>query len=37
MPLFLAPGRYVKTPLEETYMAAWRAMPERWRKVIEGR
>ncbi|MCY2963028.1 MAG: DUF4058 family protein [Planctomycetota bacterium] len=35
MPLFLEPGRYVDVPLEHTYANAWRAMPERWRQVIE--
>jgi hypothetical protein len=34
MPLFLMPHRYVKTPLEETYLASWRGMPQRWREVI---
>lgn len=36
MPLFLAPGRYVNVPLEETYGAAYSSLPERWRTVIEG-
>lgn len=35
MPLFLTPEHYVNVPLEETYMAAWRGIPERWRRVIE--
>ncbi|HEX6985222.1 MAG TPA: DUF4058 family protein [Planctomycetaceae bacterium] len=35
MPLFLDPGHYVPVPLEETYMAAWRGVPQRWRRVIE--
>jgi Protein of unknown function (DUF4058) len=35
MPIFLYPGMYVDVPLEATYLAAWEAMPERWRKVIE--
>jgi hypothetical protein len=36
MPLFLSRDRYVYVPLEMTYMEAYRAMPERWRRVIEG-
>jgi hypothetical protein len=36
MPLFLKPGWYVNVPLEQTYQAAWRGMPQRWRQVIEG-
>jgi hypothetical protein len=35
MPLFLSPGRYIDTPLEATYRAAWRGMPERWRGELE--
>lgn len=35
MPLFLTPQHYVNLPLEDTYMAAWRGVPERWRRVIE--
>jgi hypothetical protein len=35
MPLFLTPGHYIYIPLEETYMAAWRCVPPRWRRVIE--
>jgi hypothetical protein len=35
MPLFLTPEHYVNVPLEETYMSAWRGLPERWRRVIE--
>ena len=35
MPLFLTPEHYVNVPLEETYMSAWRGLPERWRSVIE--
>ena len=37
MPLFLDPGHYVNTPLEQTYLAAYDGVPERWRRVIEGR
>lgn len=36
MPLFLEEGFYVNVPLESTYQAAYRGMPEYWRKVIEG-
>jgi hypothetical protein len=35
MPLFLTPNHYIYVPLEETYMAAWRGVPQRWRRVIE--
>ena len=35
MPLFLDPSYYVNVPLEQTYLAAWRGVPERWRRVIE--
>lgn len=37
MPLFIEPGWYINVPLEMTYLAAWRGVPERWRRVIEGR
>src|SRR5262249_12726614 len=37
MPLFLTPDHYIYVPLEETYMAAWRGVPQRWRRVIEQR
>lgn len=37
MPLFLNVDHYVNVPLEATYAAAYAKMPERWRKVIEGR
>ena len=36
MPLFLQPGGHVPVALEETYQSAWRAVPRRWRSVIEG-
>jgi hypothetical protein len=36
MPLFLTPQRSVNVPLEPTYLAAYRGMPEFWRQVIEG-
>ena len=35
MPLFLSPERYVDVPLEMTYCAAWRGMPQRWRRELE--
>jgi hypothetical protein len=35
MPLFLTPEHYIYVPLEQTYMAAWRGVPRRWRHVIE--
>lgn len=35
MPLFLEPGAYVLVPLEETYNAAFAAVPRRWRQVLE--
>jgi hypothetical protein len=35
MPLFLTADRYVNVPLEPTYRAAYRGMPEFWRNVIE--
>ncbi len=35
LPLFLTPARYVEVPLETTYAAAWRGMPQRWRRELE--
>ena len=35
MPLFLTSQSYVSAPLEETYIAAYRSVPERWRTVLE--
>jgi hypothetical protein len=35
MPLFLTPDYYVSVPLEETYLAAYRGVPRRWREVLE--
>jgi hypothetical protein len=35
MPLFLEPGEYILVPLEATYQAAWRRVPQRWRRVLE--
>lgn len=37
MPLFLESGLYVDLPLNETYQEAYTEMPQRWRRVIEGR
>jgi hypothetical protein len=36
MPLFLDIGRYVNTPLEATYMAAYQGMPRVLKDVLEG-
>jgi hypothetical protein len=35
MPLFLSSATYVNVPLEETYEAAYRSLPQRWRRVLE--
>ncbi|HKD36206.1 MAG TPA: DUF4058 family protein [Pirellulales bacterium] len=35
MPLFLDPETYVNVPLEETYQAAFRGVPRRWKQVLE--
>jgi hypothetical protein len=35
MPLFLTPERYVSVPLEATYQAAYRGVPQRWRRELE--
>jgi len=37
MPLFLSSERYIPTPLEGTYQAAYRGFPAFWRDVVEGR
>jgi hypothetical protein len=37
MPLFLQPDRYINAPLEITYQATYRGVPEFWREVLEGR
>ena len=37
MPIFLTCESYVPVPLEPTYQAAWEAVPEFSRNVIEGR
>jgi Protein of unknown function (DUF4058) len=36
MPLFLKAGGHVPVALESTYQTAWKAVPRRWRSVIEG-
>jgi hypothetical protein len=36
MPLFLTSEHYINVPLEETYQATWRGVPNRWKRVIEG-
>ncbi|MBI3822954.1 MAG: hypothetical protein HY289_09800 [Planctomycetes bacterium] len=35
MPLFLDGEHYVPVPLEATYQAAWRGVPQRWKAVLE--
>ncbi|QJW94084.1 DUF4058 family protein [Frigoriglobus tundricola] len=35
MPLFLTPDVYVNAPLEETYRAAYRGVPRKWKAVLE--
>jgi hypothetical protein len=35
MPLFLAPGRHVPMPLEESYTATYRGVARRWRAVLD--
>ena len=35
MPLFLQAGRYINVPLEKNYLAAYKGVPERWKRVIE--
>ena len=35
MPLFLTPEHYINVPLEETYQATWRSVPQRWKREIE--
>jgi Protein of unknown function (DUF4058) len=34
MPLILEPGWAVEVPLEQTYQAAWDAVPRRWQQVL---
>jgi Protein of unknown function (DUF4058) len=36
MPLFLEPEIYINVPLEDTYQSAYRGVPQRWKKVLEG-
>jgi hypothetical protein len=36
MPLLLDETTYVPVPLEATYLAAWRGVPQRWKAVLEG-
>jgi hypothetical protein len=36
VPLFLEPEAYVNVPLERTYQAAYRGVPRRWQRVLEG-
>jgi len=36
MPLFLDPDFYLNVPLEPDYTAAYRGVPEYWRRVVEG-
>jgi hypothetical protein len=36
MPLLLDEGHYVPVPLDATYQAAWRGVPQRWKAVLEG-
>lgn len=35
MPLFLTRERYINVPLEETYMAAYRGVPRRFKQMLE--
>jgi Protein of unknown function (DUF4058) len=35
MPLLLDEGHYVPVPLEATYQAAWRGVPQRWKAVLK--
>lgn len=36
MPLFIAPGAHVLTPLESTYQDAWQDTPESVRRLVQG-
>ena len=36
MPLFLEPEVYVNVPLESSYRAAYRGVPRKWQRVLEG-
>ncbi len=35
LPLYLTPEEYVEIPLEETYQAAFEAVPDFWREAVE--
>ncbi len=35
MPLYLEPDGYVNVPLEQTYQAAYRGVPMKWKRVLE--
>lgn len=35
MPLFIEPNACITVPLEPAYQAAYKAMPQRWREVLE--
>lgn len=35
MPVFITPDRYVTLPLEASYVHAYEAVPQRWRKLLE--
>lgn len=35
MPLFLEPEAHIMVPLEATYAESWRALPARWKRVLE--
>ena len=37
MPVFISPLHYLNALLEQTYRDAYRGVPERWKRVIEGR
>jgi hypothetical protein len=37
MPVFITPLYYVNVPLDETYAESYRGVPQRWKRVIEGR
>lgn len=34
MPLFLEPGQHIEVPLEQTYQAAFAAVPRRWQREL---
>ena len=35
LPIFLKPGRHILCPMEATYEAAYRGVPQRWKTVLE--